>query len=182
MTLRDIFKFREVPESETSKPFLEHLEDLRWTIVKMAITLAAAMIVCFAFRSTLVRSIAGAAARCRFANRNAQGARHHRFDRDFVSSGVLRRHRALLSAAALFHCGICSSCAYRSRKALPASSHNSQLRAISSWCIGLLFLVVAQNDSLFLSRHRVARMGAHLDGATILFLRNALYDRLRVGF
>ena len=55
MTLRDIFKFREVPETETSKPFLEHLEDLRWTIVKMAITLAAAMIVCFAFRSTLVR-------------------------------------------------------------------------------------------------------------------------------
>ena len=55
MTLRDIFKFREVPETETSKPFLEHLEDLRWTIVKIAITLAAAMIVCFAFRSTLVR-------------------------------------------------------------------------------------------------------------------------------
>src|SRR5258705_7975736 len=55
MTLRDIFKFREQPERETSKPFLEHLEDLRWTIVKMAITLVAAMIVCFAFRSTLVR-------------------------------------------------------------------------------------------------------------------------------
>src|SRR6202140_600245 len=55
MTLRDVFKFRDPPESETSKPFLEHLEDLRWTIVKMAITLIAAMIVCFAFRSTLVR-------------------------------------------------------------------------------------------------------------------------------
>ena len=55
MTLRDIFKFRELPESETSKPFLEHLEDLRWTIVKMAITLMAAMILCFAFRGTLVR-------------------------------------------------------------------------------------------------------------------------------
>src|SRR3984893_10835190 len=54
MALRDIFKFRELPESETSKPFLEHLEDLRWTIVKMAITLIAAMIICFAFRSTLV--------------------------------------------------------------------------------------------------------------------------------
>src|ERR1041384_1049076 len=54
MTLRDIFKFREVPESETSKPFLEHLEDLRWTIVKMSITLVLAMIVCFCFRSTLV--------------------------------------------------------------------------------------------------------------------------------
>ena len=55
MALRDIFKFREVPESETSKPFLEHLEDLRWTIVRMAITLVVAMIVCFAFRSWLVR-------------------------------------------------------------------------------------------------------------------------------
>jgi leader peptidase (prepilin peptidase) / N-methyltransferase len=126
--------------------------------------------------------ITGAAARCRIANRNAQSPRHHRFDRDFVSSGVLRRHRALLSAAALFHCGICSSCAYRSRKALPASSHNSQLRAISSWCIRLLFLVVAQNDSLLLSRHRVAWLGAHLDGATILFLCDALHDRLRTGF
>lgn len=55
MALRDIFRFRELPESETSKPFLEHLEDLRWTIVKMAITVAVAMIGCFAFRSVLVR-------------------------------------------------------------------------------------------------------------------------------
>jgi sec-independent protein translocase protein TatC len=55
MALRDIFKFRELPESETSKPFLEHLEDLRWTIVKVAITLIVAMILCFAFRGTLVR-------------------------------------------------------------------------------------------------------------------------------
>ena len=55
MPLRDIFKFRDLPESETSKPFLEHLEDLRWTVVKMAITLFIAMIVCFLFRHTLVR-------------------------------------------------------------------------------------------------------------------------------
>lgn len=54
MALRDVFKFRDLPESETSKPFLEHLEDLRWTIVKMAITLILAMIVCFFFRSALV--------------------------------------------------------------------------------------------------------------------------------
>jgi sec-independent protein translocase protein TatC len=55
MVVRDIFKFRELPESETSKPFLEHLEELRWTVVKMVATLVAAMIVCFAFRSVLVR-------------------------------------------------------------------------------------------------------------------------------
>src|SRR5436309_14428287 len=57
MALRDIFKFRDLPESETSKPFLEHLEDLRWMIVKMAVTLSVAMIVCFAFRSALVRML-----------------------------------------------------------------------------------------------------------------------------
>src|SRR6201993_2159659 len=57
MALRDIFKFRDPPKTKTPKPFLEHLEDLRWTIVKMALTLVVAMIVCFAFRSTLVRVI-----------------------------------------------------------------------------------------------------------------------------
>ena len=55
MALQDIFRFRELPESETARSFLEHLEDLRWTMVKVAITLVIAMILCFAFRSTLVR-------------------------------------------------------------------------------------------------------------------------------
>src|ERR1043166_1316524 len=55
MVLRNIFKFRDLPESETSKPFLEHLEDLRWTVVKMAMALLGAMIVCFLFRAFLVR-------------------------------------------------------------------------------------------------------------------------------
>lgn len=55
MGLRDLFKFRDLPESETSKPFLEHLEDLRWTILKMSITLVAAMVLCFFFRSALVQ-------------------------------------------------------------------------------------------------------------------------------
>ena len=54
MKLRDIFAFRDPPESEPSKPFLEHLEDLRWTIVKMAIVLIVAMFGCFAFRQRLV--------------------------------------------------------------------------------------------------------------------------------
>ena len=54
MRLGNIFSFRELPESETSKPFLEHLEDLRWTIVKMAIALLVAMAVCLLFRSSLV--------------------------------------------------------------------------------------------------------------------------------
>src|SRR5260370_334113 len=55
MALRDIFRFREARESEAWKPFLEHLEGLRWTIVKMSIALVLAMIICFAFRSILVR-------------------------------------------------------------------------------------------------------------------------------
>jgi sec-independent protein translocase protein TatC len=54
MTLQNIFGFRAFPEGEASKTFFEHLEDLRWTIAKVAITLTVAMVVCFAFRSTLV--------------------------------------------------------------------------------------------------------------------------------
>ena len=55
MALRNIFAFRDAPDSESSKPFLEHLEDLRWTIVKMAIALLVAMVLSLAFRTTLVR-------------------------------------------------------------------------------------------------------------------------------
>jgi sec-independent protein translocase protein TatC len=55
MAIRNFFKFREIPEAETAKPFLEHLEDLRWAVVKMAITLFVAMILCFAFRTSLVQ-------------------------------------------------------------------------------------------------------------------------------
>ena len=55
MALRNIFKFRDLPESETSKPFLEHLEDLRWTVVKMALVLFGGMVVCLLFRQSLVR-------------------------------------------------------------------------------------------------------------------------------
>ena len=54
MKLHDIFAFRDPPESESSKPFLEHLEDLRWTIVKMALTMIVAMMLCFVFRHQLV--------------------------------------------------------------------------------------------------------------------------------
>lgn len=48
--LHKIFKSREDSNGgEAVKPFLEHLEDLRWTIVKMAIVLIAGMIVSFLY-------------------------------------------------------------------------------------------------------------------------------------
>ncbi len=55
MALRNLFQFRDAADSDSSKPFLEHLEDLRWTVVKIALTLIVAMIGCFALRGTLVR-------------------------------------------------------------------------------------------------------------------------------
>lgn len=41
------FKFREQSDEEVVKPFLEHLEDLRWTLIKMALSLVGGMIVAF---------------------------------------------------------------------------------------------------------------------------------------
>jgi sec-independent protein translocase protein TatC len=62
MKLRNIFRFRErsagrVEEPEAVKPFLEHLEDLRWMLIKMAIVLSAAMVLGFVFREELMAFI-----------------------------------------------------------------------------------------------------------------------------
>ncbi len=147
MALRDIFKFRELPESETSKPFLEHLEDLRWTIVKMAITLVVAMIICFAFRSALVR-VMQAPLRDVGPQIGALKAL------GITDSIVISFHLA-------FYAGIVISFPLRVR---------------------LLFLVVAQDDSLLLPRHRVARLDTDVDGAAVLFFCDAVHDRFRSRF
>lgn len=53
--LRRIFSFRENPEE--TKPFLEHLEDLRWTLMKMVAALVAGMILSFNYRNELMRIV-----------------------------------------------------------------------------------------------------------------------------
>ncbi len=60
MNLNKLFKFREHDLGDGDgavKPFLDHLEDLRWMIVKIALTLGISMIGCFALRGVLVRII-----------------------------------------------------------------------------------------------------------------------------
>src|SRR6478735_1981587 len=47
--LQKIFKTREQADGDVVKPFLEHLEDLRWTLFKMAAVLAVGMIIGFVF-------------------------------------------------------------------------------------------------------------------------------------
>jgi sec-independent protein translocase protein TatC len=47
--LKKIFKSREESNGDAVKPFLEHLEDLRWTIMKMALVLIGGMIVGFIY-------------------------------------------------------------------------------------------------------------------------------------
>ncbi len=42
---------------EMVKPFLEHLEDLRWTLIKAVITLAVTMTLCFGFRHPLMHIV-----------------------------------------------------------------------------------------------------------------------------
>src|ERR1700736_4727514 len=54
MRISRIFKFREGEQGEAVKPFLDHLEDLRWVIVRMAIALGVAMLLSFCFRTQLV--------------------------------------------------------------------------------------------------------------------------------
>ena len=58
--LSKLFKKREESSGakangEDEKPFLEHLEDLRWAIVKMVVTLVIGLVLCFIFAHDILR-------------------------------------------------------------------------------------------------------------------------------
>lgn len=55
--LKKLFKFREEGDEEAVKPFLDHLEDLRWTIIKMLLTVAISMVIAFCFNKQLLAII-----------------------------------------------------------------------------------------------------------------------------
>ena len=55
--LRKIFAARESKDVEMVKPFLDHLEDLRWMLMKMVGTLALGMVLSFGFRFRLVHIV-----------------------------------------------------------------------------------------------------------------------------
>lgn len=55
--LKKLFQARERQDTEMVKPFLDHLEDLRWTLIKMVATLGVAMVACFAFRFQLMHTV-----------------------------------------------------------------------------------------------------------------------------
>lgn len=52
--LSKFFQFREKSDGDIVKPFLDHMEDLRWTLIKMGITLFIAMIIAFFFVKDLM--------------------------------------------------------------------------------------------------------------------------------
>jgi sec-independent protein translocase protein TatC len=55
--IRKFFAFREQSDGDIVKPFLEHLEDLRWTVVKMALSIVVGMIIAFYFSKQLIAII-----------------------------------------------------------------------------------------------------------------------------
>lgn len=52
--LTKVFKIREHSDGDIIKPFLEHMEDLRWTLLKMGLCLVSAMVVAFLYRNELM--------------------------------------------------------------------------------------------------------------------------------
>ena len=52
--LKKVIQLRESSHPDHEKPFLEHLEDLRAMITRIAITLVISMIVCFSFQKQLM--------------------------------------------------------------------------------------------------------------------------------
>lgn len=59
--LTKLFKKRDesaTADGEEVKPFLDHLEDLRWTLIKMIATLGIAMVLAFCFRRQIAAALA----------------------------------------------------------------------------------------------------------------------------
>jgi len=52
--LTKFFKFREKSDGDIVKPFLDHMEDLRWTIVKILVTMVICMSISFFFVNDLM--------------------------------------------------------------------------------------------------------------------------------
>ena len=182
MALRDIFKFRELPESETSKPFLEHLEDLRWTIVKMGVTLALTMIVCFAFRTTLVRILQ---APLKIVDPGVGSLRAL----GITDSITISFHLA-------FYAGIVVSFPlllyFLAEFVLPALSvvekkiyvpgDRRQLWVILVRRAGVLFLAAPKDDPVLLSRYPITRLDTDLDRAGVLLVRDTIHHRVWARF
>ena len=53
--LQSFFNFREKSDGDVVKPFLDHMEDLRWTLMRMLMSLVAGMIVAFTFVGDLMQ-------------------------------------------------------------------------------------------------------------------------------
>lgn len=59
LMLTKLFKSREKMTGEQVKPFLDHLEDLRWTIIKIAITVVVSMVLSFVWHKELIHLLEG---------------------------------------------------------------------------------------------------------------------------
>jgi sec-independent protein translocase protein TatC len=52
--LKKLFQLRDKTSSDTEKPFLDHLEDLRIVVTRVVLTLTIATVICFVYRDTLM--------------------------------------------------------------------------------------------------------------------------------
>jgi sec-independent protein translocase protein TatC len=74
--LSKLFKLR-LPQADVVKPFLDHMEDLRWTLIKIVVTLVLSMSLALAFRQDLTRLITRPLAGIQKAQREAHGIQEH---------------------------------------------------------------------------------------------------------
>ena len=52
--LKKFVTFREKSDGDVVKPFLDHMEDLRWTIIKMIVVQVVMMVISFYYRHDLM--------------------------------------------------------------------------------------------------------------------------------
>ena len=107
---------------------------------------------------------------------------NHRFDHDLLSPRFLRRHRHLLSAAALFYGGVCAPRADRGGKTFLFPAIFVSFALFLTGVPVCYFWLLPKTILFFFHDTQSLGWAPELDGAAILFFRYSLHSRLRTGF
>jgi hypothetical protein len=144
--LKKLFKKRDeqlVGDGDIVKPFLDHLEDLRWTLLKMISVLAFAMVFAFAFRTTITSVLAGP------LDKAVPGAKLIFIDPvESVTLSFTHRHRRLVSDAVVFSRRVSAARADEEGEKVCAARSRGRFRTFSDGSAALLLLRAAADAAL----------------------------------
>lgn len=140
--LQQLFKVREKSDGDIIKPFLDHMEDLRWMLIRILISVVSAMILAMCFREDLMQVIQ---LPLHLADPSGEMAKALRVDTVFGSF--------MISLKIAFYVGIIGALPFIvyfvADFVLPALTRKEKQALIPGFFVGLLFFALGALVSYF---------------------------------